>query len=511
LSGVHRSGSVRLRRVTGIMATDHHDIDTSDHPVRILHIASEAVPWVKTGGLADVVGALGSHLAAHHDVTVALPRYRSLGDVSSDGRVSVAVSVGDHAARVSYGLTEEGPGLLLVDAPELYDREGPYGSGGADYADNAIRFAVFVRAALVGALELGLGPELVHAHDWHGALAPLYCRILPGYESVPVVFTVHNLAYQGVFAAADLGGVALPEDEATRAALAQESHINFLKAAIVSADRVTTVSPTYAREIETPALGFGLDEWIATLDPPVHGILNGIDTEVWNPATDPYLAAPFDRADLSGKARCKASIQEELGLPVRPDTPLFGMVTRLITQKGLGLIEALGDDFVRRDAQFAFLGTGEARFETMIADLAARHGNVAARVEFSEALAHRIEAGSDFFLVPSEFEPCGLTQMISQRYGTVPIVHRVGGLADSVTHASPEAVQAGEATGIVFESFDAPALSWALDHALGLYSRAADLRGVRETAMELDHSWRRSGLEYEELYRRTLQQKRGDD
>ncbi|MBT8461959.1 MAG: glycosyltransferase, partial [Gemmatimonadetes bacterium] len=234
------------------------------------------------------------------------------------------------------------------------------------------------------------------------------------------------------------------------------------------------------------------------------GILNGIDTDTWNPETDPHLAANYALSDMSGKAACKAALQAEVGLSPSPDVPVFGMVSRLVGQKGMSLIDQLGDDLVERDAQFVFLGTGESRYERLIADMAARNPNVSARLEFSEGLAHRIEAGADFFLMPSEFEPCGLNQMISQRYGTPPIVHRTGGLVDSVTHASPSALKTGVATGVMFDHFDAPTLSWALDFACELYARPDQLAGVIRAGMATDFSWHRSGLEYERLYRQAI-------
>jgi starch synthase len=331
-----------------------------------------------------------------------------------------------------------------------------------------------------------------------------------GYEgewAVPpaTVLTIHNMAYQGVFSARAATAAQLPETDA----LVQGDGVGLLKGGILSADRVTTVSPRYAREIATPRFGFGLDPWIEGLEPPVQGVLNGIDTDTWDPQTDRFLPETYDVTDMSGKAECKSSLQTEMGIPADADVPLFGMVSRLVGQKGLSLIAELGDDLALRDAQFVFLGTGEPRYERLVAGLADRHPNVAARMVFSEELAHRIEAGSDFFLMPSEFEPCGLNQMISQRYGTPPIVHRVGGLADSVTHASPPALEAGEATGVVFDHFDARALSGAVDFARGLYAEPVALAAVRRTGMERDFSWHRSGLEYERLYRQVIEDRNG--
>jgi len=492
------------------MATYGHEIDTRDCAVRILHIASEAVPWAKTGGLADVVGALCGYLAAAgHDATLALPLYRAVatsGVVLDGSPVSVARE--GRTFDIRPARSEAGFRVWFVDAPDLFDREGLYGEAGVDYPDNAVRFAAFVSAALAAARELGPAPDIIHSHDWQGALAPVYLRsgVRSASEEDPAtVLTVHNLAYQGVYPARVAAAAGVPDVEAVR----QGDSVGFLKGGLLSADQVTTVSPRYAREIATPAFGFGLDPWIASLEPPVQGILNGIDTSVWNPADDQYLEATYDALDMTGKAACKRALQIEMGLIPDADVPLFGMVTRLVGQKGLSLIGELGDGLVRREAQFVFLGTGEARYEELVADLAARHPNVAARLEFSEALAHRIEAGADFFLMPSRFEPCGLNQMISQRYGTPPIVHRVGGLADTVTHASEDALAAGRATGVVFDGFDAPTLSWAVDFALDLYADGEGIAAVRRAGMERDFSWQRSGLEYEALYRQVLEDKHG--
>jgi len=493
------------------MATNAFQIDTRDRTVRILQIASEAVPWAKTGGLADVVGALSTHLAAAgHEVVLALPKYGVVGargPTSEDPAVQVSGGR-DFDFDVRVATSDAGFKVWWVDAPVLFDREGLYGTPAGDYPDNALRFATLVRGALGASHVLGWRPDVLHAHDWQAALAPALVR--HGYEGAwspppATVLTIHNMAYQGWFTAEAAAAAALPELEA----LTEGGGVSFLRAGIVSADRVTTVSPRYAVEIAEPRFGFGLDRWVAALEPPVVGILNGIDTDAWNPATDAYLARTYDMSDMEGKDVCKAALQAEMGLRQDEGVPLFGMVSRLVGQKGLSLIDALGDDLVQRDAQFVFLGTGEGRYERLVADLAARHANVAASLEFSEALAHRIEAGADFFLMPSEFEPCGLNQMISQRYGTPPIVHRVGGLADSVTHASRQALQAGEATGVVFDHFDAPALSWAVDFARELYGMPVEFAAVRRAGMERDFSWRRSGADYERLYRQAVADRKG--
>jgi starch synthase len=482
--------------------------------VRILQISSEAYPWAKTGGLADVVGALSTHLAERgHEVTVVLPLYREIREAGFAAGPPVLRlgprRLGVRARATVRRLEVDSPvQVLVVDAPALYDREGLYGTGVTDHPDNLLRFSAFVRAALCAAGESP--PEVLHAHDWQAALAPVLLRAgappagVLAAAGVASVLTLHNLAYQGRFPAESWPDTGLPAGWLRPDRLELFGGINLLKGGILAADRVTTVSPRYAREITTPEFGFGLEGLIAGLASPVEGILNGIDVSAWDPRHDPHLPAPFGPDDLSGKAEAKAAVQSEMGLPGRPDVPLFGFVSRLIEQKGLGLVDALRDRFAGWPAQFALVGAGEPRYERLLRELAAGCPNVGARVVFSERLAHLVEAGSDFFLMPSAFEPCGLNQMISQRYGTVPVVHRVGGLADSVTDATPETLAAGTATGVVFDHFDPHALAWAIETAIELHGRPASLRALREAGMRADFSWAASGRRYEELYERLL-------
>jgi starch synthase len=482
--------------------------------VRILQLSPEVVPCAKTGGLADVVGALSGYLAGRgHEVTVALPFYRAVREAGHEAGPPVAelgsAELGVPARAAVRRLRVDAPfRVWVIDAPELFDRDGLYGVGATDHPDNLLRFSVFVRAALHAAS--AAPPELVHAHDWQAALAPAVLRSGaapwrdPG-EGGPVsVLTLHNLAYQGRFPAESWAETGLPDEWFRPDRLEYYGGINLPKGGILAADRVTTVSPRYAREIATPEFGFGLEGVIGGLSRPVEGILNGIDVDAWNPADDPYLPARYGPGDLSGKSEAKSLLQRELGLPELADVPLFGMVSRLVEQKGLGLVEALRDRFPGWPAQFALVGAGEPRFERVLRELDGAAPNVGARVVFSERMAHLVEAGSDFFLMPSAFEPCGLNQMISQRYATVPVVHRVGGLADSVVDATPEALAAGTATGIVFEQFDPSALAWGIEAAIELYGRPGTLAALRETGMRADFSWEASGRRYEELYETLL-------
>ena len=478
--------------------------------MNIVHLASEAVPLAKTGGLADVVGALTSDLAERgHDIALFLPAYRVVVDAGLqivDTGVAVDVPVGSSGTRVAVLRAADAiPGVItyLVDAPAYFDRAGLYGDDGGDYPDNAERFATLVHGALGAMSGLGLEPDILHCHDWQTALAPplISFDARPGGAARPAtVLTIHNLAYQGLFSLSEAPTIGLPEALLTPGALGYHGGLNFLKGGIAAADRVTTVSPRYAREITTPEYGHGLDTALDGLEPPVLGILNGIDTAVWNPAADGHLPVAYDAEDPSGKAEAKRTLQTELGLHAEPAVPVFGLVARLVEQKGIGLIVALGDELGEAPAQFVFLGTGAPEYETALAGLADRHPNVVTRIAFSDRLAHLIEAGSDFFLMPSRFEPCGLSQMISQRYGTVPIVHRVGGLADSVVHASPESIADGSATGIVFRNHSAPDLRWAIDYAHDLYGRSDVMRAVSSAGMRTDFSWHSSGRRYEALY-----------
>jgi starch synthase len=478
--------------------------------MRIVHICSESVPWAKTGGLADVAGALTSYLAQKgHEVSLFLPYYRSVREAGFEPGPSVCeLGPADLGlpASVSIRPLEELSGLQvrLVDAPELFDRTGLYGDSSGDYPDNLLRFAVLCRAALCA---LDEPPEILHCHDWQTALAPVLLQAgLPAGAGslagkLPVsVMTIHNLAYQGRFPAEAWADTGLSPEWFHPDRLEYYGGINLLKGGLISADRATTVSPTYAREIATPEFGFGLEGVIGALPTPVTGILNGIDTNIWNPADDPFLDGAYDISDRTGKAGLKRELLAEFGLGADPDLPLFGFVSRLVDQKGLPLFEALADRFATWPARFVFLGSGEPRYERLIEKLATDLDTVGARVAFSERLAHLIEAGSDFFLMPSAFEPCGLNQMISQRYGTVPIVHGVGGLADSVVAVSPEALAEGRATGIVFRRYDPEAFGAAIESALALYDAPEEMESVIRAGMATDFSWEASGRTYEQLY-----------
>jgi len=477
-------------------------------PRSVLIIGSEAVPFAKTGGLADVLGALpGALTRLGWDVTVAIPRYRgvSAGSLIDTWPVTVGAFTRD------VGLFEAplagGARAWLVDCPELFDRDTLYGPNGLDYPDNPRRFALLVRAALEHAARVDRAPALVHAHDWQAALAPVYLKTL--YQSHPMlgstasVFTIHNLAYQGLFDADWLPRLDLGWDQLSLDRMEYWGGISFLKGAINDAELITTVSPRYADEIQTPELGFGFDGILRRRRPDLIGVLNGIDTTEWNPGHDRFLPQAYGVDDLAGKEAAKAELLSQYGMArdaAAMRRPLVGLISRMIDQKGFDLLAALADDLPSLEAAFVVLGTGEARYQDLWTRLSAAHPDrIGARIGFDEGLAHLIEGGADIFLMPSRFEPCGLNQMYSLRYGTVPVVRAVGGLADTVIGYAPERP---DATGFVFEEYTPPALLDALTRALALYGDPRRWRALQTSGMRLDYSWDRSAREYVTIYGR---------
>jgi starch synthase len=471
--------------------------------MEILFVASEVAPFSKTGGLGDVSGALPAALAARgHRVAVVTPRYGSIDPARHRlAPIHGALRVRGEATTV---WVAQGPATVyLVEHEWLYgSRKGPYGEGGRDYGDNPERFAYLSRAALALPAALGLRPRILHLNDWQTALAAWMLRREhaedPNLAGVRSVFTIHNLAYQGVYPKDVLPVLGLPWDVFRYEAMEFHDQLNFMKAGLVFADALTTVSPTYAREILGPEHGQGLEALLRQRAADLHGILNGIDVVAWDPERDPHLPAHYSARDLSGKARNKAALQGELGLPVRADVPLVGMVGRMVDQKGYDLVAASLGEILGRDLQVAVLGTGEAVYEESFRRAALeRPDRMAARIGFDEGLAHRIEAGADVFLMPSRYEPCGLNQMYSLRYGTVPVVRAVGGLEDTVEDF--DGWRRG--TGFKFREHAPQAMLLALRRALDAYRDARAWRGLVERGMAQDNSWARSADRYEALYR----------
>jgi starch synthase len=472
-------------------------------------IASEALPFAKTGGLADVAGALPPALARlGWDVTVALPKYRGVDDGSVLERFPV--TVGGFTRQVTFleAPLRDGARAWLIDCPDLFDREALYSVDSTDYPDNALRFAMLARAALEFAGRQHPAPSLVHAHDWQAGLAPVYLKTLyathPVLAGTPSVFTIHNLAYQGLFEGDWLPRLDLGWDLFTLDRLEYWRRISFLKGGINYADMVTTVSPRYSEEIQTPELGFGFDGILRQRRADLVGILNGIDTAQWDPARDPDLPEPYSTKALAGKKAAKAAVMARYALPAGDEAmkrPLVGMVSRMVDQKGFDLIAALAGVLPRLDASFVVLGTGEARYQDLWTTLAARFPDrIGARIGFDEGLAHLIEGGADIFLMPSRFEPCGLNQMYSLRYGTVPVVREVGGLADTVRDYG----SVKKPNGFVFRDYAPDALLDALTRALTLYPDRRKWRNLQLVGMREDHSWDRSAGEYVKMYARVL-------
>jgi starch synthase len=472
-------------------------------------VASEAAPWSKTGGLGDVAGALPAALEQQgHFVTLVVPKYASTARSPHFSVERLSTQPGPRD--VIYHQFSNSPQrrTVFVEAGSLFERSGLYGERGADYPDNAERFATFSAAALdFVEINRDFPPvDVVHAHDWQTGLIPARLRSDPQWPALQhagVVLTIHNLAYQGLFPKETVPAIGLPWSLFTLNSGEFWGKFSFLKAGLTSADFVTTVSPAYAEETKTTDAGAGLEGVLAGLGRRYVGILNGIDTDTWNPATDPLLPARFDSSDLTGKAECKRALLAHFGLPRGDDAlerPLIGMVSRLVAQKGLDLIERSGSELVQLDANWVFLGTGEARYERALQSLAAANPTrVGVQIGFDERLAHLIEAGSDMFLMPSEFEPCGLNQMYSLRYGTVPIVRAVGGLDDTI---QPYTARARKANGFKFRHPDPELFVQVVRRATRLYHNPPVWRRLVSNGMAADHSWVTPAREYVKVYRR---------
>jgi starch synthase len=470
----------------------------------VLSVASEVAPFSKSGGLGDVSEALPRALAARgHRLAVVTPRYGSI-DPARHGleRLDLEVEVRGERAGL-WRAPGPAPVLFLEHERFFGSRPGLYGERGTDYPDNAQRFAFFSRAALEVPAALGFVPRIVHLHDWQAALGAWQLRAERGGDprlaGARCVFTIHNLAYQGMFPKEMLVEVGLPWEVFTFEAMEFHDQLNFMKAGLVYADALTTVSPSYAREIMTVEGGHGLDSVLRLRRHDLTGILNGIDVVRWDPSRDPHLSAHYGPGDLAGKAVCKAALQRELGLPQRARVPLVGMIGRLAEQKGVDLVLEALPEILAMDVQVAALGSGRPDWEEALARLAReRPGRLAVRIGFDEVLAHRIEAGADLFLMPSRFEPCGLNQMYSLRYGTVPVVRAVGGLEDTVEDYDG----ARRGTGFKFQEYQARALLTALRRALDVWRDERAWRGLVERGMAQDFSWDRSAAGYEALFER---------
>lgn len=471
----------------------------------IVHLTAEYSPYARSGGLAEAVMGLANYqVHAGATVVVFVPLYRSVRDFAPDlaplGR-PLRIDLGFRGEEVRFFREVHpapGPKVVFVDMPEYFNRVGLYGEGGRDYADNARRFALYSRAVLDAIPRLIAGPVLIHAHDWHTSLALLYMRTYAGlrerFATTPTVLSVHNAGYQGQFPASMLNECGIPPEVFNFRQVEWYGKINFLKAGLTSADMVVTVSPNHAAELRTAGGGFGLQEVFQWLGDRFGGVVNGIDQRLWDPRTDDQITANYSREDPSpNKAKCKAALQRSFGLPQRRRTPLFGMTGRMVMQKGLDLI--LNSHLIwNLDAQFVFLGAGERRYERSLLQLASmRPRHVGVQLDFTDRLEHRLMAGADMFLMPSQYEPCGLTQMRAQRYGALPIGRRVGGIADTVDD---------DVTGFLFDEYNAGALDWAISRALARFADRDAWEPRMRTAMSRDFGWERAAERYAEVYQR---------
>lgn len=484
----------------------------NNSPLKVLFATSEITPWIKTGGLADVSGALPPALAAAGcDVRILVPAYPAIkGAFPRQLRRIPVPQLAPRLPACSIIETEpvaEGVYFWLIDAPGLFDRPGnPYNdSFGHDWADNVWRFGLLSRVAAwlaESASQTGWQPDILHCNDWHTALAPAYLRYLGG--RTRSVLTVHNMAFHGLYPATCLEDLALPPHAFSFDGVEFHGKLSFLKAGLQAATRITTVSPTYAREVQTKAFGCGLEGLLRYRADVLDGILNGIDLSQWNPASDPLIPNDYSRDSLERKAQNTTALKKRLGL-VPGDAPLLGIVSRMTHQKGFSLILEIADQLIATGCQFVILGSGEKRMERDFSELAHRHPRQAMVViGYEEGLAHQIEAGADIFLMPSLFEPCGLNQMYSLRYGTPPVVRRTGGLADTVVDTTPETLADGTANGFVFDDPDPQALFATVMRAVATKRDAATWTRVQQNGMALEMGWDQAAQHYLDVYRAAL-------
>lgn len=479
-------------------------------PLHVAFVAAEMTPFMKTGGLADVVGALPKALAAMgHRVTVFLPRYGAIPFPAGEFIGTANVPLDGHVRTASYferGLGERQRVVFIEYAP-FYDRpsRSPYGDAYGEFGDNRLRFAFLARAVLEFFRARNERPDVFHAHDWHAGLVPVYLKSFYWTDRAlyrsPTVFTIHNLSYQGVFGPDTIPVLGLPWHlGAAEAGLGQDGGINFMKGGLLFSESITAVSPQYAREIQGGEHGHGLDGVLRGRGEDLSGILNGVDYEEWDPRHDPRIAATYSPEDLSGKAACKADLLRAFGLAAEPELPLVGIVSRLVRQKGFDIVAEAWYDLLQRPMRMVVLGTGENDVQDGFRALAARAPDrFAVHFAYDETAAHKVIAGSDIFLMPSRFEPCGLTQMYALRYGTVPVVRSTGGLVDTVEPWNPGA---RTGTGVRFDAADGTALVWGIDQALAAYRDRDSWPTLQRNGMARDFSWERSAREYEAAYRR---------
>ncbi len=476
--------------------------------MKLLMVASEAAPFAKTGGLADVVGSLPLALhALGHDVRLVMPWYRAVRGVTGNLRLSrrkLSIPIGGNVYQVGYRTGElKGVPVYFIDVPEFYDRPELYGEHGQDYPDNADRFGLLSLAALELVRQLKFVPDVIHAHDWQAGLIPVYLHQQRSHDSffarTGCLFTIHNLGYQGMFPLETGRALGIEESLLNSDGLEYHGQISLLKGGIRFADQVNTVSPTYCQEIQTPECGIGLDGLLRSRADRLHGLLNGLDGKLWSPANDQSLMRTYTPESLTGKPACKKALQKELGLQLSSKTPIFAMVTRLDSQKGIDLLLESWDKIMTRNLQLVILGTGNPDFEHRLAEAAGFYPDQASvQLRYDDALSRRIYAGSDLFLMPSRYEPCGLGQLIALRYGSVPLVHATGGLVDTIVDPRESADQAN---GFLFHEYRHKSLLDCIDRSLTAYAEPKGWQKLVRQGMTQDFSWPHAAEKYVELYR----------
>ncbi len=481
--------------------------------MHIIMATPEVAPYSKTGGLADVSGALQKELAKiGHKVKVFSPFYRCVRDgahKTRDTGIRVNLSIG--GADMEAGIWQDGD-FYFVREDSFFCREDLYGHGAKDYEDNPLRFTFFSLAILEALKEMGEKVDIIHCHDWQTGLIPLYLkntyRDVAGLRQTASIFTIHNLAYQGLFPKETMESIGLPRELFNSKELEFYDQLSFIKGGLVFADILTTVSKRYSREIQEEGTGCGLEGLLKERAKDLYGIVNGVDFDAWNPETDPYIPSNYSAGNLSGKGVCKKALKKEFNLPDRGDIPLIGMVSRLDPQKGFDIIEAAGEALCRLPAQFVFLGSGYDRISDFLKGLKKKHPDrVGVYIGYDERLAHLIEAGSDIYLMPSRYEPCGLNHLYSLRYGTIPVVRGTGGLDDTIVNYNGKN---GHGNGFKFRNFTARAMIGALKKAVHLYrSNRKEWQKLQQSGMAEDHSWTKSVISYDKLYKKVAGKKSG--
>ncbi len=489
-----------------------------DQPLKILFATPEAVPFAKTGGLADVAGALPKFLQPLGcEVILVMPYYRMVkrsGFPLQYLGEEIDVPLGDETLRaeVYQGHLDKKIPVYFIGRDEFFDREYLYSSPKGDYFDNAERFVFFTRAVLHLARHIQYSPDVIHHHEWQTGLIPAYLKSIygndPFFEHTATVFTIHNIAYQGLFKKEKLSLTGLPPEMYNPEGIEFWERINLMKAGIVYADAINTVSQKYSEEIQTPEYGYGLEGILRKRRKDLYGILNGVDYQDWNPSHDPHLITPYDLNDLSGKKECKKDLLKEVGLPLSLEkAPLLGMISRLADQKGFDLLAEIIDELFTLDIGFVLLGTGEQKYHDLFGRIAAKYPQKAGiRIAYDDRLAHKIEAGADLFLMPSKYEPCGLNQIYSLKYGTIPVVRATGGLDDTITHYDPST---GTGNGFKFARYDAKEFLNQIKTAIGLYAQPEHWTRLIRNAMASDFSWQKSAEAYLQLYRKAMEKKKG--